>query len=195
MIDGAMSKVEHSTEVSESSQSDSEEQKMAVKSVATLLALLTFWVREALAGATTEAADKRGAAEIIKKIHEWTSGHIRDRVGEKDPNLRPFLDLLFATTVRTTDNPKIFVRVCRSVHLKMGDLNRTSMNDDSDADKVFDFISKANVNTVLELVLVYLDASLDATDTVIARCRQTVANRDGGLNVASQESAAYSLKV
>ena len=169
---------------------------MADKSVATLLALLTFWVREALAGATSGAADnKRGATEIIKKIHEWTSGHIRDRVGEKDTNLRPFLDLLFATTVRTTDNPKIFVRVCRSVHLKMGDLNRTSMNDDSDADKVFDFISKANVNTVLELVLVYLDASLDATDTVIARCRQTVANKDGGLNVACQESSAYSLKV
>ena len=108
--------------------------------------------------------------------------------------MRAFLDLLFATTVRMTENPKIFVRVCRSIHHKVGDLNSTIASEDAQ-DKDFDFVSKDNVTTVLELVLVYLDFFLDGADTVIARCRQTVANRDGGLNVASHESAAYSLKV
>ena len=77
VMEAAMAKVETLTGVAIDSQSDSEERKMVDKSVSTLLALMTFWVREAV-----DPADKRGG-EIIKKVNEWTGGHIRDRVGEK----------------------------------------------------------------------------------------------------------------
>ena len=77
VMEAAMAKVETLTGVAMDSQSDSEERKMVDKSVSTLLALMTFWVREAV-----DPADKRGG-EIIKKVNEWTGGHIRDRVGEK----------------------------------------------------------------------------------------------------------------
>ena len=58
---------------------------------------------------------------------------MRDKMSEdeKDVNLRGLLDLLFATTVRVSPNPKIFTSVCRAVHEKLGTLNQTAVAEDS----------------------------------------------------------------
>ena len=69
----------------------------------------------------------------MKRVNEWVMGHMRDKMGEdeKDVNLRGLLDLLFATTVRVSPNPKIFTSVCRAVHEKLGTLNQTTVAEDS----------------------------------------------------------------
>ena len=58
---------------------------------------------------------------------------------------------------------------------------------------MFGFVGKGNVCTVLELVMTYLDVILDAADSVIARCRQTVTNRDAGLTVNPTNESATGL--
>ena len=58
---------------------------------------------------------------------------------------------------------------------------------------MFGFVGKGNVSTVLELVMTYLDVILDAADSVIARCRQTVTNRDAGLTVNPTNESATGL--
>ena len=70
---------------------------------------------------------------MLKRVNEWVMGHMRDKMSEdeKDVNLRGLLDLLFATTVRVSPNPKIFTSVCRAVHEKLGTLNQTAVAEDS----------------------------------------------------------------
>ena len=95
---------------------------------------------------------------------------MRDRLGEKDANLRAFLDLLFASTVRVSASPKVFVTVCKTIHRRVGDFNRTAVEeDDADGTTNYEIISKNNVSVVLDLVLIYLDVILDGADAIISR--------------------------